>query len=255
MTDPDTANFYGRIKGAKTLQNPPPLLIKSRGNLEQDLPALGELRGVSREVRNPSRDQIAPANDFWSDARPLWLEVGAYKAVASSLGEWHQPRRNPEVGAYWLRGQYLNGACAHGRLGKIRAAGVSNLRVYPWDVRRPVRCAALTPAWTVSFLFNNSRPVAQKVRHHRRRVRDRQSTCGHFARAMRPRRGVFAWPPNISLIMCARPWTKCRKRVRNCLTARPRRGNRHIPWKDWVSTRYEQKGFARGAQAAFTFIS
>lgn len=220
MTD-QTRNFYGRIKG-KTLKP------AQKRYLEQDLPAL-ELRGVSRE-ENPSRDQIDPQKIF-ADARPLWLEVG----FGGGEHLVHQARRNPEVGIIGCE-PYLNGVAM--ALGKIRAAGVSNLRVYPWDVRDlfdVLPDACLDRAF---LLYPDPWP---KARHHRRRF----VTPEHLlplAHAMRPGamfRVATDIPDYVRQTMEEVPQTGF-----DCLTLDPQEW--HIPWEDWVSTRYEQKALREG---------
>jgi len=220
MTD-QTRNFYGRIKG-KTLKP------AQKRYLEQDLPAL-ELRGVSRE-ENPSRDQIAPQMIF-GDARPLWLEVG----FGGGEHLVHQARRNPEVGIIGCE-PYLNGVAM--ALGKIRAAGVSNLRVYPWDVRDLLDVLPDACLDRAFLLYPDPWP---KVRHHRRRF----VTPEHLwplARAMRPG-AVFRVATDIPDYV-RQTMDEVPQAGFDCLTPDPE--DRHIPWEDWVSTRYEQKALREG---------
>ncbi|MCL1629613.1 tRNA (guanine(46)-N(7))-methyltransferase TrmB [Roseibaca sp. V10] len=220
MTD-QTRNFYGRIKG-KTLKS------AQKRHLEQDLPAL-ELRGVSRE-ENPSREQIDPQTIF-GDARPLWLEVG----FGGGEHLVHQAGRNPEVGIIGCE-PYLNGVAM--ALGKIRAAGVSNLRVYPWDVRDLFDVLPEACLDRAFLLYPDPWP---KARHHRRRF----VTPEHLlplARAMRPG-AVFRVATDIPDYV-RQTMEEVPQAGFDCLTPDPEAWR--IPWEDWLSTRYEQKALREG---------
>ncbi|WP_296641982.1 tRNA (guanine(46)-N(7))-methyltransferase TrmB [Roseinatronobacter sp.] len=220
MTD-QTRNFYGRIKG-KTLKS------AQKRYLEQDLPAL-ELRGVSRE-ENPSREQIDPQTIF-GDARPLWLEVG----FGGGEHLVHQAGRNPEVGIIGCE-PYLNGVAM--ALGKIRAAGVSNLRVYPWDVRDLFDVLPEACLDRAFLLYPDPWP---KARHHRRRF----VTPEHLlplARAMRPG-AVFRVATDIPDYV-RQTMDEVPQAGFDCLTPDPEAWR--IPWEDWLSTRYEQKALREG---------
>ena len=220
MTD-QTRNFYGRIKG-KTLKS------AQKRYLEQDLPAL-ELRGVSRE-ENPSREQIDPQTIF-GDARPLWLEVG----FGGGEHLVHQAGRNPEVGIIGCE-PYLNGVAM--ALGKIRAAGVSNLRVYPWDVRDLFDVLPEACLDRAFLLYPDPWP---KARHHRRRF----VTPEHLlplARAMRPG-AVFRVATDIPDYV-RQTMEEVPQAGFDCLTPDPEAWR--IPWEDWLSTRYEQKALREG---------
>lgn len=214
-------NFYGRIKG-KTLKP------AQRTYLTEDLPPL-ELRGVSRDD-NPDRTRFDPAT-FFGDDRPLWLEVG----FGGGEHLVHQASQNPRVGIIGCE-PFLNGVAM--ALGKIRAAGVSNLRLYPWDVRDlfdVLPDACLDRAF---LLYPDPWP---KQRHHRRRF----VTPEHLlplARVMKPG-AIF------------RVATDIPDYVRQTLQEVPPAGFTCLtqgasawasPWEDWLSTRYEQKALREG---------
>lgn len=217
----DTRNFYGRIKGKA-------LKPAQKRYLSEDLPAL-ELRGVSRD-ENPDRHTVDPTV-FFDDPRPLWLEVG----FGGGEHLVYQAKRNLHVGIIGCE-PYLNGVAM--ALGKVRAAGVSNLRLYPWDVRDlfdVLPDACLDRAF---LLYPDPWP---KARHHRRRF----VTPDHLlplARVLRPGAEF-------------RVATDIPDYVRQTLEEVPPAGfdnlspdpqDRHIPWEDWVSTRYEQKALREG---------
>jgi tRNA (guanine-N7-)-methyltransferase len=214
-------NFYGRIKG-KTLKP------AQRIYLAEDLPAL-ELRGVSRDD-NPDRTRVNPTT-FFGDNRPVWLEVG----FGGGEHLVHQATQNPGVGIIGCE-PFLNGVAM--ALGKIRAAGLSNLRLYPWDVRDlfdVLPDACLDRAF---LLYPDPWP---KQRHHRRRF----VTPEHLlplARVMKPG-AIF------------RVATDIPDYVRQTLQEVPQAGFTCLtqgqsawatPWEDWPSTRYEQKALREG---------
>jgi tRNA (guanine-N7-)-methyltransferase len=214
-------NFYGRIKG-KTLKP------AQRRYLEEDLPAL-ELRGVSRE-ENPARTQVDPTS-FFSDARALWLEVG----FGGGEHLVHQAACNPGVGIIGCE-PYINGVAM--ALGKIRAAGVDNLRVYSWDVRDLLDVLPDACLDRAFLLYPDPWP---KARHHRRRF----VTPDHLlplARVMKPGaifRVATDIPDYVRQTMDEVPQAGF-----TCLT--PDAAQWAQPWDDWLSTRYEQKALREG---------
>ena len=119
MTDetsprPEWRNFYGRIHG-KTLRK------SQKSYLAEDLGALRPA-GIT-PADNPGRRPIDPATIF-GDARPLWLEIG----FGGGEHLVHMAARYPEVGIIGAE-PFINGVAM--LLGKIRAAGVTNLAVHP----------------------------------------------------------------------------------------------------------------------------
>ncbi len=214
-------NFYGRIKG-KTLKP------AQRIYLAEDLPAL-ELRGVSRDD-NPDRTRVNPTT-FFGDNRPVWLEVG----FGGGEHLVHQATQNPGVGIIGCE-PFLNGVAM--ALGKIREAGVSNLRLYPWDVRDlfdVLPDACLDRAF---LLYPDPWP---KQRHHRRRF----VTPEHLlplARVMKPG-AIFRVATDIPDYV-RQTLQEVPQAGFTCLTQGPSAWA--TPWEDWLSTRYEQKALREG---------
>ncbi|SUZ33021.1 tRNA (guanine-N(7)-)-methyltransferase [Roseibaca ekhonensis] len=214
-------NFYGRIKG-KTLRP------AQQTYLDEDLPALA-LRGVGRDD-NPSRQPVDPTS-FFGDRRPLWLEVG----FGGGEHMVHQAARNPDVGIIGCE-PYINGVAM--ALGKIREAGVDNLRIHTWDARElfdVLPDACLDRAF---LLYPDPWP---KARHHRRRF----VTPEHLlplARVLRPGavfRVATDIPDYVRQTMAEVPQAGF-----ECLTPDPEEW--HRPWDDWLSTRYEKKALREG---------
>ena len=104
---------------------PRTLLKRLREVMAEDLGALRPA-GVSR-AENPERRLLDPGA-FFGDDRPLWLEIG----FGGGEHLVHMAARHPGVGLIGCE-PFINGVAM--LLGKIRAAGVTNLVVHPGDVR------------------------------------------------------------------------------------------------------------------------
>ncbi|MCC5963808.1 MAG: tRNA (guanosine(46)-N7)-methyltransferase TrmB [Rhodobacteraceae bacterium] len=222
MTLPnESRNFYGRIKGKA-------LRPAQRRYLDEDLAAL-QPQGVSRD-ENPARDPVDPTR-FFGDARPLWLEVG----FGGGEHLVHQCQVHPERGYIGCE-PYINGVAM--ALGKIRRAGVTNLRIHPWDVRDlfdvlPDRC--LSGAF---LLYPDPWP---KARHHRRRFVTPEY-LDPLARVMRVDAVLHVAtdiPDYVRQTMEEVP-----RAGFDCLTPAPEDWAQ--PWDGWLSTRYEQKALREG---------
>ncbi len=208
-------NFYGRFKG-KGLRK------SQEAYLDQDLAALSP-GAVDWDV-NPEREDIDIKNLF--NARDVWLEVG----FGGGEHLVHQAAQHPDIGIIGCE-PYINGVAM--LLGKIREAGVDNLAVYPGDVRNMFDVLPENSIAKAFLLYPDPWP---KKRHHRRRF----VTSEHLeplARVLKPG-AIF------------RVATDIPDYVRQTLIEVPRHGFEWLaehpqdwrtPWKDWVSTRYEQK--------------
>ena len=217
--DPTPAhrNFYGRRHG-KTLRQ------SQKGYLSQDLGTLRP-RGITVQD-NPGRIPIDPAAIF-GDGRPLWLEIGfggGEHMVAMAA-------RYPQVGIIGCE-PFINGVAM--LLGKIRAAGVSNVSVHPGDARDLMD---VLPDASIARAFLNYPDPWPKARHHRRRF----VTPEHLL----PLHRVMA--PGAEF----RVATDIPDYMRQTLEEVPRAGFALVaegpePWDDWHSTRYEQKALREG---------
>lgn len=215
---PERRNFYGRVHG-KTLR------ASQKQYLAEDLGKV-RLSGVTVE-ENPSRALIDPAALFGD--RPLWLEVG----FGGGEHLFHMAARYPGIGIIGCE-PFVNGVAM--LLGKIRSAGVENLRIHPGDVRD---LFDVLPAASVAKAFLNYPDPWPKARHHRRRF----VTPGYLealARVMQPGAEF-------------RVATDIPDYVRQTLEEVPKAGFALIAqagqggaWEDWISTRYEQKALREG---------
>ena len=224
MTDtpdqPPRRNFYGRIRG-KTLK---PV---QRRRLSSDLGAL--VPAGIRPVENPDRRPLDVA--ALTGGRPLWLEVG----FGGGEHMVHQAARTP--GAQIIGCEpFINGVAM--LLGKIAAAGVDNVHVYPGDVRDlfevlPDACIA-----RAFLLYPDPWP---KTRHHRRRFVT-PGYLGPLARVLAPGaefRVASDIPDYIRQTLKEVP-----RAGFTCLTDGPEA--MAAPWDDWIPTRYEQKALREG---------
>lgn len=216
-TSPERRNFYGRRHG-KTLRH------SQKAYLSEDL---GSLRpaGITR-ADNPDRQPIDPAMIF-GDNRPIWLEVG----FGGGEHLVHMAAKYPDIGIIGCE-PFVNGVAM--LLGKIRAAGVTNLAVHPGDVRD---LFDVLPDNCIAKAFLNYPDPWPKKRHHRRRFVT-QNHLQPLARVMQPGAEF-------------RVATDIADYVRQTLEEVPQAGFELLgqsdkPWQDWLSTRYEQKALREG---------
>ena len=211
-------NFYGRRFG-KTLK------ASHREYLSEDLVTLTPV-GISPE-QNPERAPIDPAAIF-GDARPIWLEVG----FGGGEHLVHMAASNPGVGIIGCE-PFVNGVAM--LLGRIRAAGVSNLAIYPGDVRD---LFDVLPDGCIAKTFLNYPDPWPKRRHLQRRFVNPGYVQALF-RVMAPGAEF-------------RVATDIADYVRQTLVEVPKAGfvradlPVHVPWSDWISTRYEMKAIREG---------
>ncbi len=211
----DHRNFYGRIKGKA-------LNAAQDRYLEEDLPGLS-VAGITRE-ENPERTPLDMQE--LAGGRPLWLEIG----FGGGEHLVHQALQNPDVQFLGVE-PYVNGVAM--LLGKMRKAGVRNIKLHMGDARNLMD---VLPDEAVSKAFLLYPDPWPKLRHHRRR---------------------FVTPEHlIPLNRCLKTGTKFRVAtdvedyVRQTLQEVPKAGfdwlaegpkDWRAPWGDWISTRYEKK--------------
>lgn len=215
-TGAERRNFYGRVHG-KTLR------ASQKTYLAEDLAALS-LKDITR-ADNPERAAIDPKALFGD--RPLWLEIG----FGGGEHLVHMASLQPQVAIIGAE-PFVNGIAM--LLGKIRAAGVTNLAIHPGDVRDVFD---VLPEASVAKAFLNYPDPWPKARHHRRRF----VTPGYLSLLHR----VMA--PGAEF----RVATDIPDYVRQTLEEVPRAGFELLdqggtPWGDWISTRYEQKALREG---------
>jgi len=182
-------NFYGRRFG-KTLRD------SQRTFLSEDLETLRP-QGVAL-AENPDRLPVDPCAIF-GDARPVWLEVG----FGGGEHMVHMAAAYPEVGVIGCE-PFVNGVAM--LLGKIRAAGVTNLAVYPGDARDVLD---VLPKGSVARAFLNYPAPWPKRRHHRRRFVTPEH-LGPLARVLASPGPSSGWRPTFPT-MCVRRWSRCRR--------------------------------------------
>lgn len=219
-SDTPRRNFYGRRSG-KTLRP------SQRGYLDEDLDTLSP--GPVDWDANPTRTPL-DLNALFGDG-PLWLEIG----FGGGEHLVHQAALNPDVGLIGCE-PFINGVAM--LLGKIRKAGVGNLRVHPGDARDLFDVLPKASVSKVFLLYPDPWP---KKRHRRRRF----VTPEH----LEPLARVMA--PGAEL----RVATDIPDYVRQTLIEVPRHGFHWLaegpddwrkPWPDWITTRYEAKALREG---------
>jgi tRNA (guanine-N7-)-methyltransferase len=217
MTDRPHRNFYGRRKGKH-------LKASHEGYLAQDLAALSP--GPVSWEDNPDRAPLDLKAAFGD--RPVWLEIG----FGGGEHLLHQAALHPEVGFVGAE-PYVNGVAM--LLGKLRRAGLDNVRIHAGDARD---LFDVLPPGSIGRAFLLYPDPWPKARHHRRR---------------------FVTPEHLEpLHRCLAPGAHLRiatdieDYVRQTLEEVPAAGfarldhPQHAPWDDWVRTRYEAKAVREG---------
>ncbi|WP_090520884.1 tRNA (guanine(46)-N(7))-methyltransferase TrmB [Paracoccus isoporae] len=214
---PTHRNFYGRRHG-KTLRP------SQKDYLAEDLGPLRP-RGIT-PADNPDRTPIDPAEMF-GRACPVWLEIG----FGGGEHMVHMAATYPEIGIVGCE-PFINGVAM--LVGKIKAAGVSNVSVHPGDARDMMD---VLPDGAIARAFLNYPDPWPKTRHHRRRF----VTPEHLL----PLHRVMAAGAEFRVA------TDIPSYVRQTLEEVPKAGFvldslRAEAWPDWPSTRYEQKALREG---------
>lgn len=218
-------HFHGRRHGKA-------LKPAQRRYLDEDLPRLAIPAADPRA--NPGRAGVV-ARALFGDARPLWLEIGF------GAGEHMVALAAANPGAGILGAEpFVNGVAM--ALGRIRRAGVTNIRIHPGDARDlldvlPDACIART------FLLY---PDPWPKRRHRDRRFLTPAHLGPLARAMAPGaelRLASDVADYIAQAVAAVPASGFR------LLTPP--ADRTTPWPDWTATRYEAKALAQGRRPAY----
>ena len=207
-------NFYGRFKG-KGLRDSQKGYLKDLAHLSPG--------AVDWDV-NPDREQIDLEALF--DGKDVWLEIG----FGGGEHMVHQAALNRDVGIIGAE-PYINGVAM--LLGKIRKAGVDNVRVHPGDARDLFDVLADESITKAFLLYPDPWP---KKRHHRRRF----VTPEH----LEPLHRVMK--PGAELRIA----TDIEDYVRQAMEEVPKAGflwtaerasDWRTPWSDWTRTRYEAK--------------
>jgi tRNA (guanine-N7-)-methyltransferase len=218
-------HFHGRRHGKA-------LKPAQRAYLAEDLPRLAVPGASPRD--NPGRAASDPAALF-AGARPLWLEIG-FGAGEHMVA---QAAANPGVGILGAE-PFVNGVAM--ALGRIRRAGVANIRIHAGDVRDlfdilPDGCIGR------AFLLY---PDPWPKRRHRERRFVTPSYLWPLARVMAPGAEL-------------RLASDVADYIEHALAAVPAAGfdlltppaGRATPWPGWMPTRYEAKALREGRPPAY----
>ncbi len=224
-------NFYGRRAGKR--------LRPSQKRYLADLAHLAP-PGVGFE-ENPGRRPVDPARWFGDD-RPVWLEIG----FGGGEHMVHQALRNPGVGIVGCE-PFINGVAM--LIGKIRTAGVGNVRVWPGDVRDLFDVLPDASIDRAFLLYPDPWP---KRRHHKRRFVNPEF-LDPLARVLKPG-AVFRVATDIGdYVRQTLEEVWIRRDDFDWLAEGPE--DWRLPWPDWISTRYEQKALREGRTPHYlTFV-
>ncbi|RRH78394.1 tRNA (guanine(46)-N(7))-methyltransferase TrmB [Falsigemmobacter faecalis] len=216
---PARRNFYGRAHG-KTLR------ASQKTYLAEDLNVL-RLKGITA-AENPAREKI-DLETLFPGTGPFWLEVG----FGGGEHLVHMAAKYPGIRIIGCE-PFVNGVAM--LLGKIRAAGVTNLTIHPADVRD---LFDVLPDNVFDKVFLNYPDPWPKARHHRRRFVT-PDYLNELARVTKPGAEF-------------RVATDIPDYVRQTLEEVPPAGftlekqaGLNEAWDDWISTRYEQKALREG---------
>ncbi|SFS01920.1 tRNA (guanosine(46)-N7)-methyltransferase TrmB [Yoonia litorea] len=213
-------NFYGRFRG-KTIRS------AQQEYLDEDLADLSP--GPVSWEENPDRNPLDL--DALFGGKEVWLEIG----FGGGEHLIHMAQTYPRIGLIGCE-PYINGVAM--LLGKIRKAEVENLAVHPGDARD---LFDVLPAESIAKVFLNYPDPWPKKRHHRRRF----VTPEH----LEPLHRVMKQGAELRVA------TDIPDYVRQTLEQVPRHGFEWLaetprdwrePWRDWISTRYEQKALREG---------
>ncbi|MBC6408403.1 MAG: tRNA (guanosine(46)-N7)-methyltransferase TrmB [Rhodobacteraceae bacterium] len=211
---------YGRLRGR-------PLRRAQAQSLHEDLPALS--LGTLKQEKSPHECQELDLGSLFG-TREIWLEIG----FGSGEHLLHQALRHPHVGMIGCE-PYLNGVAS--LLSKLRFHRLRNIRIHAGDVRDVLD---VLPEGGVSRVFLLYPDPWPKKRHHRRRFMTPQYLAP-LGRALRIGAEL-------------RLATDVADYVRQAQEQMPQHGfetlshpaQRHMPWPDWLPTRYENKARRAG---------
>jgi tRNA (guanine-N7-)-methyltransferase len=215
-------NFYGRRHGKS-------LRPSQVGYLDQDLGQLA-VGNVTWE-ENPERKKIDPQALFALQG-PVWLEIG----FGGGEHMVHQAVTHPEIGIIGCE-PYINGVAM--LLGKIRAAGASNLAIHPGDARDLFDVLPQASIEKAFLLYPDPWP---KSRHHRRRFVNSEF-LDPLCEVMKPG-AILRVATDIPDYVRQTLEQLIKHPGFEWLAQTP--DDWRKPWQDWISTRYEIKALREG---------
>jgi tRNA (guanine-N7-)-methyltransferase len=214
-------NLYGRRHGKR-------LRPGQRRLLDELLPRLA-IPGVDPAL-NPDRIPLDRAALFGD--MPVWLEIGfgggEHLADAAAA--------NPDVGLIGCE-PFVNGVAM--ALGRIAAAGLTNVRLHPGDARDLIEVLPPEVLGRVFLLYPDPWP---KARHHRRRFANAENLAA-LRRAMAPgaelrlATDVADYVEHALAAVSAAPGWRAREEPG--------------PWPGWAGTRYEAKALREGRRPRY----
>jgi tRNA (guanine-N7-)-methyltransferase len=181
-------------------------------------------------VANPGRTPLDRAALFGD--KPVWLEIGFGGGEHLAA----QAAANPDVGLIGCE-PFVNGVAM--ALGRIAAAGLTNVRLHAGDARDLIEVLPPEVLSRVFLLYPDPWP---KARHHRRRFANAENLAA-LRRAMAPGAELRLATDiddyvehALAAVSAAAGWR-----------AREEPG----PWPDWPGTRYEAKALREGRRPRY----
>ncbi len=219
---PEIVRFFGRRRGKK-------LRVTGQGLVDQLLPKLAI--PLPAEGSGP----LDPASLFPDPKKDYWLEIGF---GGGEHAAW-QAEHHPEIGLIGAE-VFLNGIAS--LLGHIERGGLSNIRIYPEDVRPFLASLATASIGRVFVLFPDPWP---KSRHADRRFVN-NGNLDLLARLM----------PQGAILRIATDDETYKAHAREVMAARKdfEDVTGEDPGKkpeDWPATRYEAKALREGRTPIF----
>lgn len=216
MTLPEPHRLYGRRKGR-------PLRVRKTALMQDLLPHL--------TLTLPEAVPLHPARLFTPVPTAFWIEIG----FGSGGHLAAQAERHPDIGMIGCE-PFINGIA--GLLDHIEKAALQNIRIYPDDARKLLRCLAPDSIARAYILFADPWP---KQRHAERRF-VQQDSLRLLAAAMQPGAELLLATDDPTLqawtteIMTACPYFQPLEDS-GVGTTRP---------PGWIPTRYEEKALQAG---------
>jgi tRNA (guanine-N7-)-methyltransferase len=212
--EPRWRKLYGRRHGKKLRPSQQQLLAEL-------LPTLA-IADASRAA-NPDRRPI-PREALFADGRPLWLEIG-FGGGEHLVDQAARHRDHGLIGCE----PFVNGVAM--ALGRLAAAELGNVRLYPGDARDLIEVLPRGCLERVFLLYPDPWP---KARHHRRRFMNPENLA-----LLRP-----AMAPGAELRLATDIQAYAAHAVEavgaapgfSLVDSDPR-----APWDGWPGTRYEAK--------------
>ncbi|MCY4258892.1 MAG: tRNA (guanosine(46)-N7)-methyltransferase TrmB [Rhodobacteraceae bacterium] len=228
---PRQTGFDRRLHGQRSGR---PLSPSLRSHLEHHLAALDLTNAVHCDRENGNG--LDPARLF-PGSPCCWLEIG----FGNGEHLVHHARNNPHVGLIGCEA-YMRGVAS--AVGKIRDAGLANIRIHPGDIRDLLDILPTRSITRTFLMFPDPWP---KRRHHKRRFVNREY-LDPLARVMAPGAELRIATDSADYVRQTLAMIVIHGKFQ--WTARSA-GDWDSRWNDSTVTRYEEKALGRNARCFY----